>query len=144
MGRAMPPRRTGRGERRRGMIVRFVREFRQSEGHSPSLRQIGDAVGLAASTVSYHVAVLEREGALRRGPRQPRTLTQPASSCAGPVAEADEVDVPLLGQIPAGIPAEAVELAEDTFRLPRRLVGHGTLFMLTVRGLDDRGSDHRR
>ncbi|MFI5065256.1 MAG: LexA family protein, partial [Streptosporangiales bacterium] len=134
MGNDMTPRRTGPGDRRRGMIVRFVRDFGQVEGHPPSLRQIGDAVGLAVSTVSYHVAVLEQEGTLRRGPRQPRTLVQPVSPGPTPAPGDDEVDVPLLGQIPAGFPVEAVELAEDTFRLPRRLVGHGTLFMLKVRG----------
>jgi repressor LexA len=48
--------------------------------------------------------------------------------------EADGVEVPLIGQIPAGLPLDAVELAEETFWLPRRLVGHGRLFMLRVKG----------
>jgi repressor LexA len=123
---------TGPGDRRRRMIVRFVREFRDREGHPPSLREIGDGVGLAVSTVSYHLSVLEQGGVLRRGARQPRTVVQLADSGADP--RAGEVEVPLIGQIAAGIPLDAVELGEDAFWLPRRLVGHGTLFMLKVKG----------
>ena len=66
MGSVRPSRRTGQGDRNRDMIVRFVREFGYREGHPPSLREIGDGIGLAVSTISYHLAVLQRAGALRR------------------------------------------------------------------------------
>ena len=130
--RGTPPERTGAGDWRRRTIVRFIRDFGRRQGHPPTLREIADGTGLAVSTVSYHVSVLERDGTLRHDPGRPRTIVEPADPAPRPGA--DEVEVPLLGQIPAGIPLDAVELPEDTFRLPRRLVGHGTLFMLTVKG----------
>ena len=138
-----PRRRTGRGEWQRRRILEFVPEFARREGYSPSQREIAEGLGLGLATVNYHVAVLERDGSLRRGAGQPRTLAE-AGDPASP-AQGDAVEVPLIGQIAAGGPVDAVELAEDSFALSRRLVGHGTLFMLRVqRGLDDRGGDHRR
>lgn len=132
MDSTVPPRRTGPGYWRRRKILRFVQEFGRREGHPPSQREIADAVGLALSTVSYHVSVLEQEGSLRRTPGQPRTIVEPPDPEAH--AEGEEVEVPLLGQIPAGIPLDAVELGKETFPLPRRLVGNGTLFMLKIKG----------
>lgn len=127
-----PSRRSGRGARSRRKIVRFVREFAQREGHSPSQREIAEGVGLAVSTVSYHLSALQQAGVLLRGACQPRTVVQ--ATDPGPRPGTDEVEVPLIGQIAAGVPLDAMELGEDTFRLPRRLVGHGTLFMLKVKG----------
>jgi repressor LexA len=132
MNSATRPRRTGPGDWHRRQILRFVQEFGQREGHSPTQREIARHLGIAVSTVSYHVSVLEQEGSLRRRPGQPRTIVEPTDPAPRP--KGDEVEVPLIGQIPAGIPLDAVELAEETFRLPRRLVGHGTLFMLQVTG----------
>lgn len=122
------------------MIVRFVWEFGHREGRSPSLREIAEGVGLAASTLSYHLSVLEQDGVLRRAARQPRTIVQ----AADPGPRAGEVEVPLIGQIPAGVPLDAVELAEDSCWLPRRLVGHGTLFMPKVKGDSMTGGGDRR
>ena len=65
------------------MIVRFVWEFGHREGHSPSLGEIAEGAGLAASTVSYHLSVLEQDGVLRRAARQPRTIVQPAEPAPG-------------------------------------------------------------
>jgi repressor LexA len=84
------------------------------------------------STVSYHVSVLESEGSLRREPGQPRTITEPCRPWL--TAGGDDVEVPLIGQIAAGVPVDAIEVAEETFLLPRRLVGRGLLFMLRVKG----------
>lgn len=114
------------------MIVRIVRDFGRREGRPPSQREIAEGTGLAVSTVSYHLSILEQDGAVRRGAGRPRTIVQPADP--GPGNGGEEVEVPLLGQIPAGIPLDAVEMAEETFWLPQRLVGHGTLFMLKVTG----------
>lgn len=119
---------TGPGEGKRARILQFIQEFGRREGYAPSLREIG----LSISTVSYHLGLLERDGSLRRGAGQPRTLTgsgRPASRVGD-----DEAVVPLIGQIAAGVPIDAAEVAEDTFTLPRRLVGRGTLFMLRVKG----------
>jgi repressor LexA len=132
MGNTKPSRRTGRGEWHRRRILRFLREFGHREGHSPSLREIAGEVGLAISTVSYHLSILEQDGTLRRGAGQPRTIVQPADLASRPSTET--VGVPLIGEIPAGVPVDALELSEDTFPLPRWLVGHGTLFMLKVKG----------
>jgi SOS regulatory protein LexA len=75
---------------------------------------------------------MQEEGSLRRGPGQPRTIVQPAGSELPPAG--DVAEVPIVGQIAAGFGQEAVELTEEMFRLPWRLVGHGTLFMLRVEG----------
>jgi SOS-response transcriptional repressor LexA len=83
-------------------ILRFVKEFGQREGYSPSYREIAEELGLAVSTFSYHVSVLKQDGSLRRGPGQPRTIVEPASPATQ--AEGDEVEVPLIGQIAAGTP----------------------------------------
>ena len=132
MDSSKPRRRTGRGDWQRRRILEFVPEFARSEGYSPSQREIAEGLGLGLATVNYHVAVLERDGSLRRGAGQPRTLAEPGDPASA--AEGDAVDVPLIGQIAAGALVDAVDLAEDSFALSRRLVGHGTLFMLRVKG----------
>ena len=107
---------TGPGDRHRRRIRRFIRVFSRREGHPPSQREIADAIGLAVSTVSYHVSVMQEEGSLRRGRGQPRTIVEPTGPPSPPGD--DEAEVPLIGQIAAGIPLHAVEQAEETFRLP--------------------------
>jgi repressor LexA len=126
------PGQPGRDHWQRRRIRRFVRDFARLNGHSPSLREIADGVGLAVSTVHYHTSVLERDGHLRKGPGKPRTVVEPADPAVHPGA--DEVEVPLIGRIAAGLPLLAQEQVEDTYRLPRQLVGHGELFMLRVAG----------
>lgn len=132
MGRSKVQGRAGDGDWQRRRIRKFVQEFGQREGYSPSYREIGEALHLAVSTVSYHVSLLQDEGLLHREPGQPRTITEP--SCPAPSAGDDDVLVPLIGQIAAGVPIEAVEAVEETFALPRWLVGDGPLFMLRVKG----------
>jgi repressor LexA len=133
MDRPMLSRRTDRGDWSRRMIERFTREFADREGYPPSLRDIAGGTSLAVSTVSYHLSIMEQDGILRRGAGRPRTIVRTAGSGRGPDAQ-EEAEVPLIGQISAGIPLDAVALAEDIFRLPRRLVGYGQLFMLKVKG----------
>jgi repressor LexA len=132
MDNSKPRRRTGRGDWQRSRILQFVPEFGRREGYSPTQREIAEGLGLGLGTVAYHVSVLERDGSLRRAAGQPRTLVEPADPAFS--AEGDQVDVPLIGQIAAGVPLDAEEMAEDSFPLSRRLVGHGTLFMLKVNG----------
>jgi repressor LexA len=132
MDSGRPRRRTGRGEWQRRRILQFVPEFARREGYSPSQREIAEGLGLGLATVNYHVAILEQDGSLHRGAGQPRTLAEPGGP-ASP-AQGDAVEVPFVGRIAAGVPLDAVELAEDSFALSRRLVGHGTLFMLEVHG----------
>src|SRR5262249_42739582 len=117
----------------RQRILRFVRGFTRREGYPPTLREIGQAIGLAPSSVHYHLAILQDAGYLTRGAGRPRTAVEAAGPAAGP-GPADAVKVPLVGRIAAGVPLLAEEMIEDTFWLPRRLVGEGTLFMLRVPG----------
>jgi repressor LexA len=126
---AGPP---GRGHRRRQGILRFIRQFAGEHGYPPTLREIGGAVGLAVSTVSYHLSILEASGQLSRGAGRPRTAVEPGQAAAS--LEVDAAEVPLVGRIAAGAPVLATEVSEDTFSLPRQLVGHGRLFMLKVAG----------
>jgi repressor LexA len=119
------------GEGRRARILQFIQEFGDREGYAPSLREIGAELGLSISTVSYHLGLLERDGSLRRGAGRPRTLTGPDRPAT---RASNDAVVPLIGQIAAGLPIDAAEAVEDTFTLPRRLVGHGTLFMLRIKG----------
>jgi repressor LexA len=123
---------TDGGDFQRRRILRFVQKFVRQEGYSPSYREIGEELGLAVSTVSYHVSILKLEGLLSREDGQPRTIADPA--CPAPRAEGDQVAVPLIGQIAAGVPIDAEQSVEETFLLSRRLVGHGILFALKVKG----------
>ena len=120
------------GDWQRRRILAFVRDFIRREGYSPSYREIGEGLGIAVSTVFYHVALLQAGGSLDREPRQPRTIAGPGRPWRG--AEEAGVEVPLIGQIAAGVPLDAEEAVEETFPLPRELVGHGELFMLRVKG----------
>jgi repressor LexA len=102
------------------------------------MREIGAAVGLASpSTVAHHMAVLEKNGFLRRDARGSRAvdIRPPAGEPeARPGLDDNDVRVPLLGAIAAGAPILAVEHVEDELTLPLSLVGHGTLFALRVQG----------
>lgn len=134
---------------RQQKVLQAIRDFGQHHGYAPSLREIGKAAGLASpSSVSYQLAVLQRTGYLRRDARRPRTIEvrlpgQPtvrlevkdlADTLDIPCQDTAYVPVPLLGQIPAGEPNLARQLTEDTFVLPKQLVGDGTLFLLQVHG----------
>ena len=131
----------------------MIRETVERRGYPPSIREMGDAVGLASSSsVAHQLKVLETKGFLRRDPNRPRALevllpaegstAASAASVAAPsfddtgVGDAypEPVHVPLLGRIAAGGPILAEERIEDVFALPRQLVGEGTMFLLEVRG----------
>jgi repressor LexA len=123
-------------ERQQRILV-AIRDWVVRYGYAPSVRQIGDAVGLRShSTVSKHLASLEEKGLLRRG----ATVSRPIDVRAflpGPVqaeADNDSVTVPVVGDIAAGTPILAEEHTDDLLRLPRQLTGRGTVFALRVRG----------
>jgi repressor LexA len=132
--------------RRQEEILRFIQGF---GGYPPSMREIGEAVGLTStSAVSYQLSCLQDKGYLRRVPGRPRTVEvvlpgQPAARLeAGDLADvlalssqdAAYVPVDVIGQIAAGHPSPAEQVIDDTLTLPRQLVGEGTLFMLKVTG----------
>jgi repressor LexA len=119
------------------LIIRTVRE----RGYPPSVREIGEAVGLnSPSTVHSHLSALVKAGYLRRDPSKPRAIEVTAPGRAQPgrpqadLRRAPVRDVPLLGRIAAGSPLLAEEDIEDILPLPTQIVGNDPVFMLRVRG----------
>jgi repressor LexA len=118
-------------------IWNFLVEYVDRHGYPPTVREIGEAVGLASpSTVHAHLANLERAGLLRRDPTKPRALelvgrARPAAAAA-PAAEGSQ-RLPLLGQIAAGGPLLAEQNIEDEIGVPEPL-GRNADFLLRVRG----------
>jgi repressor LexA len=129
---------------RQRTILNVIRASVTNRGYPPSIREIGDAVGLTStSSVAHQLRTLERKGYLRRDPNRPRAVDVrgPDGAAAAPVTEVAGSDalpeptfVPVLGRIAAGGPILAEEAVEDVFPLPRELVGEGTLFLLKVVG----------
>ncbi|WP_144120617.1 transcriptional repressor LexA [Catellatospora sichuanensis] len=123
---------------RQRRILEVIQDGVTSRGYPPTLREIGRAVGLAASSsVAYHLRELEEKGLLLRDRGRPRALSvclPPADDGIPQQRTAATVQVPLLGTIAAGGPILAEQSLEETLTLSRDLVGHGTLFSLRVRG----------
>jgi repressor LexA len=121
---------------RQQRILEMIRESVATRGYPPSVREIGEAVGLRSpSSVHSQLAALERGGYLRRDPSRPRAIEvrfDPDTELSLPVVRSKQV--PLVGEIAAGAPIIAEERVEQVFPLPQELVGEGTLFMLRVRG----------
>jgi repressor LexA len=131
---------------RQRTILNVIRASVTTRGYPPSIREIGDAVGLTStSSVAHQLRTLERKGYLRRDPNRPRAVdvrgadgnvgaVAPVTDVAGSDALPEPTYVPVLGRIAAGGPILAEEAVEDVFPLPRELVGEGTLFLLKVVG----------
>jgi repressor LexA len=131
---------------RQRTILEVIRASVTSRGYPPSIREIGDAVGLTStSSVAHQLRTLERKGYLRRDPNRPRAVDvraadDPAATplvatdVAGSDALPEPTFVPVLGRIAAGGPILAEQAVEDVFPLPRELVGEGSLFLLKVVG----------
>jgi len=140
---------------RQRKVLQVIRESVQQRGYPPSMREIGEAVGLTStSSVSYQLSTLQKKGYLHRDVGRPRTVEvrlpghSPIRPEGKPDAEADAelaatsfdipsqeaIYVPLVGRIAAGGPILAEQSVEDVFPLPRQLVGEGTLFLLKVVG----------
>ena len=113
-------------------IWSFVVDYSDRHGYPPTVREIGEAVGLASpSTVHAHLANLERAGLLRRDPTKPRALEVVGRARASDVEPAALPKLPLLGQIAAGGPLLAEQNVEDEIAVPETL--HGD-FLLRVKG----------
>ncbi|MGB9250236.1 MAG: transcriptional repressor LexA [Mycobacterium sp.] len=130
---------------RQRTILDVIRGSVTSRGYPPSIREIGDAVGLTStSSVAHQLRTLEKKGYLRRDPNRPRAVDVRSSDdvskppvltdVAGSDALPEPTYVPVLGRIAAGGPILAEEAVEDVFPLPRELVGEGALFLLKVVG----------
>jgi len=141
---------------RQRLILEHIQSSVTDRGYPPSMREIGEAVGLTStSSVTHQLSALEAKGYLRRDPHRPRaievvlptdmtahgdatTAPAPASGNASVTSlrasQDTTVDVPLVGRIAAGGPILADQSVEDVVTLPRQLTGQGELFMLTVSG----------
>jgi repressor LexA len=124
---------------RQRKILRVIRDSISERGYPPSMREIGDAVGLASiASVSYQLSTLQRKGYLHRDGRRPRTMevVLPARPAVPqqrtPLPE--PVYVPMVSRIAPGVPVLADAQIDDVLPLPRQLVGEGTLFVLTMAG----------
>jgi repressor LexA len=121
-------------------IWQFLVDYVDRHGYPPTVREIGEAVGLASpSTVHAHLANLERAGLLRRDPTKPRALDlighrrESRADEAAPAAAREAEKLPLLGQIAAGAPLLAEENVEERLAVPEPL-GRNADFLLTVKG----------
>jgi repressor LexA len=139
---------------RQRKVLQVIRESVQRRGYPPSMREIGEAVGLTStSSVSYQLSTLQSKGYLRRDAGRPRTVEvrlpghspvrpdqepEPAATVTempgGDIPSQAATYVPLVGRIAAGGPILAEEVIEDVFPLPKQIVGEGTLFLLKVTG----------
>src|SRR6058998_4301800 len=115
----------------------FLVEYVDTHGYPPTVREIGEAVGLASpSTVHAHLANLERGGLLRRDPTKPRALELTGRRTEAPLRgpEFEARKLPLLGQIAAGGPLLAEQNVEDYVGVPEPLSRGGEEFLLRVKG----------
>ncbi|MGN6250991.1 MAG: transcriptional repressor LexA [Marmoricola sp.] len=148
-----PPDATGLTPRQQ-RILSTLRESIERRGYPPSIREIGETVGLASSSsVAHQLRVLEQKGFIKRDPNRPRALEvfipelmaarrAIASADSGELVDPTGIGdaapaaeyVPLVGRIAAGTPILAEERIEEVFPLPKSLVGEGTLFLLEVSG----------
>ncbi|GAC58318.1 LexA repressor [Gordonia hirsuta DSM 44140 = NBRC 16056] len=127
-------------------VLECIRSSVRERGYPPSIREIGEAVGLTStSSVAHQLRTLERRGLLKRDPHRPRAVnvrddnrTPPPGSAAAAASDESGMPapayVPVLGRIAAGGPILAEEAVEDVFPLPKELVGEGSLFLLRVVG----------
>ena len=115
-------------------ILELIEAAVAKRGYPPSVREIGDAVGLSSpSTVHSHLSTLSAAGYIRRDPSKPRAI-EIIDGGATPLHRAPVRDVPLVGRIAAGSPILAEEDIEEIYPLPTELVGHDPVFMVRVRG----------
>ncbi|HEX7275844.1 MAG TPA: transcriptional repressor LexA [Acidimicrobiales bacterium] len=122
-------------ERQRGILDCIVSHTRE-HGYPPSVREIGEVVGLTStSTVHAHLATLQRLGYLRRDPTKPRAIeVRYDADSATPIEQRPVRHVPLVGDVAAGTDVLAQENAEEAFPVPADWTGDGPVFMVRVRG----------
>lgn len=122
---------------RQQAILRVIEQITAERGYPPSVREIGQGVGLTSpSSVAHQLRTLQELGYLRKDPHRPRALvvSRPEESVTRDHVAGPAVQVPLVGRIAAGGPILAEQHTEEVMPLPRDLVGDGELFMLTVVG----------
>lgn len=125
-------------------ILDFLKEFTLRNGYPPSVREVGEAVGLSSSsTVHSHLNALENKGYIRRDPSSARALTvidvegdtqTPSTFEGNPQLPRNVVELPVVGRVAAGAPILADQNIEESFMLPTQIVGDSSSFLLTVKG----------
>ncbi len=119
---------------RQMQILEFIRREVKTRNYPPSVREIGEAVGLSSSsTVHTHLAKLESKGYIRRDPTKPRAI-ELLDDTLPDMFLPEIVPVPVVGQVTAGEPILAEENIEEYFPLPKEMVRQDTVFMLRIRG----------
>jgi repressor LexA len=126
---------------RQQQVLEYIRKTVAERGYPPSVREIGDAVGLSSpSTVHSHLSSLVAAGAITRDPSKPRAIMivddarQTATSATDRTLPDRLREVPILGRIAAGTPILAAEHVEDVLTLPVDLIGNDPVFLLQVKG----------
>ena len=123
---------------RQAHILEVIRDFTQARGYPPSVREIGERVGLSSSsTVQSHLKSLEKRGLIHRDPTKPRALT--ATRSTAPVDAVEEIVpeigvIPIVGKVAAGVPITATENLEGEFVLPAEFARRDGTFILRVAG----------
>ncbi|AQS59253.1 transcriptional repressor LexA [Desulforamulus ferrireducens] len=125
-------------------VLQVIIDNVKAKGYPPSVREIGEAVGLSSSsTVHSYLKRLEQKGYLRRDPTKPRAIevisegkerTEENINPEGFQQQEEMLSIPVLGEVAAGVPILAVENYDDRVTLPRSFTGYGDFFMLTIRG----------
>jgi repressor LexA len=121
---------------RQRQVLEFIDSEVRRRGYPPSVREIGEAVGLSSpSTVHAHLAALQDKGYLRRDPSKPRAIEISLEPTSGAAVERRPLrQVPLVGDVAAGTGVLAAENVEETQPVPEDFTGDGELFMVRVRG----------
>ena len=124
-----------KASKRQEDILAFIKEEVRKKGYPPSVREIGEAVGLASSsTVHGHLATLENKGLIRRDPTKPRAI-EILDNLNPTIEKQSVIHVPLIGKVTAGIPITAIENIEEFFPLPATFgTTEDNLFMLEIMG----------
>lgn len=132
--------------KRQAAIYDYICAYTRERGYPPSVREIGSAVGLASpSTVHMHLKVLQERGLIKRDSKKPRTIevvsgqqdeAPLAEGLASPTQDvsSNEMRLPLIGRVAAGVPILAEQNVEETLTLPTSIVGDSSSFILRVRG----------
>src|SRR5213596_145241 len=121
--------------KRQQEIWEFLVQYVDAHGYPPTVREIGEKVGLASpSTVHAHLANLERAGLIKRDPTKPRALELRREPRPEPARAADVHRLPLVGEIAAGGPLLAEQNVEEYLAVPEPLAGGGEEFLLRVKG----------
>jgi repressor LexA len=118
----------------RRQILEFIASCQRERGFPPTIREIGEEVGLSSSaTVANHITVLKDAGYIEKNPQQPRTLTV-RLDIANPVPEQHIRHIPFVGDIAAGTDVLASETTHEMMSMPEQFAGRGDSFVLQVRG----------